>query len=160
MRSAAACASRPLMCSTPTGSAGSISTAPCVWGCGTSAASVKRSGGPLKEWMGRGGGIGGVGQRISLHPHKPHSPHSPLVCPKCGCDDKTMLEVVRPGSFFCNTCSHDWAVPTHPPSREALRRTSPSHRFASVDDLVNRTGIRREELQTLADIGAIASFGY
>jgi error-prone DNA polymerase len=29
-----------------------------------------------------------------------------------------------------------------------------------VDDLVNRTGIRREELQTLADIGAFASFGY
>ena len=47
-----------------------------------------------------------------------------------------------------------------PPSREALRRTSPSHRFASVDDLVNRSGIRREELQTLADIGAFASFGY
>jgi error-prone DNA polymerase len=33
-------------------------------------------------------------------------------------------------------------------------------RFASVDDLVTRTGIRREELQTLADIGAFASFGY
>jgi error-prone DNA polymerase len=33
-------------------------------------------------------------------------------------------------------------------------------RFRSVDDLVNRTGIRREELQTLADIGAFASFGY
>jgi error-prone DNA polymerase len=33
-------------------------------------------------------------------------------------------------------------------------------RFTSVDDLVNRTGIRREELQTLADIGAFASFGY
>ena len=33
-------------------------------------------------------------------------------------------------------------------------------RFKSVDDLVNRTGIRREELQTLADIGAFASFGY
>jgi error-prone DNA polymerase len=29
-----------------------------------------------------------------------------------------------------------------------------------VDDLVTRTGIRREELQTLADIGAFASFGY
>ncbi len=29
-----------------------------------------------------------------------------------------------------------------------------------MDDLVTRTGIRREELQTLADIGAFASFGY
>jgi error-prone DNA polymerase len=36
----------------------------------------------------------------------------------------------------------------------------PPLRFTSVDDLVNRTGIRREELQTLADIGAFASFGY
>ena len=37
----------------------------------------------------------------------------------------------------------------------------PSHAaFQSVDDLVNRTGIRRDELQTLADIGAFASFGY
>jgi error-prone DNA polymerase len=29
-----------------------------------------------------------------------------------------------------------------------------------VDDLVTRTGIRRDELQMLADIGAFASFGY
>ena len=29
-----------------------------------------------------------------------------------------------------------------------------------MDDLATRTGIRREELQTLADIGAFASFGY
>ena len=29
-----------------------------------------------------------------------------------------------------------------------------------MDDLVTRTCIRREELQTLADIGAFASFGY
>jgi error-prone DNA polymerase len=36
----------------------------------------------------------------------------------------------------------------------------PPPRFTSVDELVTRTGIRREELQTLADIGAFASFGY
>ena len=63
-----------------------------------------------------------------------------------------MLEVVREGAYFCNTCSHDWTHPSHP--------THPFPRFASVDDLVNRTGIRREELQMLADIGAFASFGY
>ena len=33
-------------------------------------------------------------------------------------------------------------------------------RFASVDDLVARTGLRRDELVTLADIGALNSFGY
>ncbi len=37
----------------------------------------------------------------------------------------------------------------------ALRRT-----FSSLDDLVNRTGVRRAELVTLADIGALNSFGY
>jgi error-prone DNA polymerase len=36
----------------------------------------------------------------------------------------------------------------------------PPLRFKSVDDLVNRTAIRRDELQTLADIGAFASFDY
>ena len=79
----------------------------------------------------------------------------PEICPKCGCDDRSMLEVVREGSFFCNTCSYDWSHPTHPTSP-----TYPTPRFTSVDDLVNRTNIRREELQTLADIGAFASFGY
>jgi error-prone DNA polymerase len=65
---------------------------------------------------------------------------------------------VKAGSFFCNTCSHDWTRPsqsTHP----GLPFDVPP-RFKSVDDLANRTGIRREELQTLADIGAFASFGY
>ncbi len=82
------------------------------------------------------------------HPsHLPHLPHQ-VICPKCGCDDQSMIETVRAGSYFCNTCSHDWTLPPHPP------------RFSSVDDLVNRTAIRREELQTLADIGAFASFGY
>jgi error-prone DNA polymerase len=37
----------------------------------------------------------------------------------------------------------------------ALRRT-----FSSLDDLVSRTGLRRAELVTLADIGALNSFGY
>jgi error-prone DNA polymerase len=77
------------------------------------------------------------------------------VCPKCGCDDESMIETVKAGSYFCNTCSHDWTVPAQPTLPMA-----PPLRFKSVDDLVNRTGIRREELQTLADIGAFASFGY
>jgi len=33
-------------------------------------------------------------------------------------------------------------------------------RFASLDDLVNRSGLRRAELVTLADIGALNAFGY
>jgi len=33
-------------------------------------------------------------------------------------------------------------------------------RFSSLDDLVNRSGVRRAELVTLADIGALNAFGY
>ncbi len=35
-----------------------------------------------------------------------------------------------------------------------------SRRFASLDDLVARTGLRRDEVVTLADIGALNTFGY
>ena len=83
------------------------------------------------------------------------------MCPKCGCDDESMIETVKAGSYFCNTCSHDWDDPRAyaSPRNPTLPIDAPP-RFKSVDDLVNRTGIRREELQTLADIGAFASFGY
>jgi error-prone DNA polymerase len=69
-------------------------------------------------------------------------------CPKCGCDDPTMLERVDGRRSFCNNCSHDW-MPQHRPVR-----------FASVDDLVARAGLRRDELVTLADVGALNAFGY
>jgi error-prone DNA polymerase len=77
-------------------------------------------------------------------------------CPKCGCDDPSMLEVVRAGSCFCNNCAHDWVKSTNQP----LLPMEMPPRFKSLDDLVNCTGIRRDELQMLADIGAFASFGY
>ena len=67
-----------------------------------------------------------------------------------------MIETVKAGSYFCNTCSYDWTGPAQQPM---LPMDAPL-RFTSVDDLVNRTGIRRDELQTLAEIGAFASFGY
>jgi error-prone DNA polymerase len=82
----------------------------------------------------------------------------PNTCPKCGCDDESMIETVKVGAYFCNTCSHDWSVLTRPTPPTLPFEAPP--RFKSVDDLVNLTGIRREELQTLADIGAFASFGY
>jgi error-prone DNA polymerase len=91
----------------------------------------------------------------------------PGVCPKCGCDDQSMIETVKARSYFCNNCAHDWAEPenprtlrTHEPTNQLRLPVDPPLRFKSVDDLVNRTGIRREELQTLAEIGAFASFGY
>jgi error-prone DNA polymerase len=72
------------------------------------------------------------------------------ACPKCGCDDESMLERVDAARWFCNNCSHDW--PAAPAARP--------RRFVSVDDLVARMGLRRDELVTLADIGALNSFGY
>ena len=53
------------------------------------------------------------------------------------------------GRSFCNVCSHEWPM-----------RTMPPRRFTSLDDLVARTGLRRDEVVTLADIGALNSFGY
>ena len=79
------------------------------------------------------------------------------VCPKCGCDDPSMLE--RDGSrWFCNNCSHDWNS-ARDRSAEAVARHR-SGRFASLDDLVARSGLRRDELVTLADLGALNAFGY
>ncbi len=85
----------------------------------------------------------------------------PLLCAKCGCDDDSMIEVVRDGAsrapspesrglsrtYYCNICSHEWTV--------ELR---PAGRFKSIKDVVQRTGLRRDELTTLADIGALNAF--
>ncbi len=88
-----------------------------------------------------------VGQAIAAA--RPPAPARPAICPKCRCDDGSMLEVVagpRGPSGFCNTCAHDWPLVVE--------------RFRSVDDLVARTGVNREELSVLAEIGALNAFGH
>ena len=87
----------------------------------------------------------GVGPRAS---NKSRAP----LCPKCGCDDESMLERTDDG-WFCNVCSCDWTAFTR-------ARESTLERFASLDDLIARTGLRRDEVVTLADLGALNSFGY
>jgi error-prone DNA polymerase len=91
-------------------------------------------------------------------PHSTSPPPHPLICPKCGCDDPSMLEVVSVSGLaqrcFCSTCAHDWQQGQHSPFRV------PHSAFRSVEDLIARTGIRRDELATLAEIGALNSFGY
>jgi error-prone DNA polymerase len=57
--------------------------------------------------------------------------------------------------WFCNNCSHDWIARSAGSAKASAER-----RFASLDDLVARAGIRRDELVTLADVGALNSFGY
>jgi error-prone DNA polymerase len=88
------------------------------------------------------------------------------LCPKCGADDESMIEIVgeavgpragqelrpetalRPSrTYYCNICSHEWTVPLQPVGR-----------FQSIEDVVQRTGLRRDELTTLADIGALNAF--
>ena len=84
-----------------------------------------------------------------------------LVCPKCGCDDPSMVEVVDSATprarGFCSTCAADWSLATER-DNETVGAARP--RFASVEDLIARTGLRRDELATLAEIGALNSFGY
>jgi len=75
-------------------------------------------------------------------------------CPKCGCDDASMIEIDCDRGF-CNNCSYDWK--DRGPERPAPYENA---RFASIDDLVSRSGLRRDELVTLADIGALNAFGY
>ena len=75
----------------------------------------------------------------------------PVLCAKCGSDDESMIEIVRNTremrTYFCNTCAHEWTVPLRPLGR-----------FASIEQVVQRTGLRRDELTTLADIGALNAF--
>jgi error-prone DNA polymerase len=93
-------------------------------------------------------------------------------CPKCGCDDQSMLEETPAGGFFCNICAHLWGEPRPgaagcaEPSGSSAERRAPSPessakpRYASIDDLIAKTGIRRDEIATLAAIGALNAFGY
>jgi DNA polymerase III alpha subunit len=49
---------------------------------------------------------------------------------------------------FCNVCSHHWTV-----------RPATPRRFASIEDLVRRVPLRRDEISMLAEIGALNAFG-
>jgi error-prone DNA polymerase len=103
----------------------------------------------------------------------------PERCPKCGTDDGAMIEMtvldtaagdwrqttgstglsgqtqpaarsLQPAACcFCNICAHDWEVAVASPQR-----------FSTVEDLIRRTGVRRDELAVLAEIGALNSLGY
>jgi Bacterial DNA polymerase III alpha subunit finger domain/Helix-hairpin-helix motif len=62
-------------------------------------------------------------------------------CPKCGCDDQSMLEETPAGGFFCNICAHVWGEPradvagcTEPSGSSAERRApSPEPRAPSPE---------------------------
>jgi error-prone DNA polymerase len=103
------------------------------------------------------------------------APVSTERCPKCGCDDQSLLEETPTGGHFCNICAHEWVPVDHEPaascqlpnadSQSQTARSEPpaasrQSRYDSIDDLISRTGLRRDELATLAEIGALNAFGY
>jgi len=94
--------------------------------------------------------------RAALSGPPRRGPERPALqrCPKCGCDDASMIEIDCDRGF-CNNCSYDWK--DRGPERPAPYENA---RFASIDDLVSRSGLRRDELVALADIGALNAFGY
>jgi error-prone DNA polymerase len=80
-------------------------------------------------------------------------------CPKCGCDDYSMLEDTASGGRFCNICAHEWSSSAGCQD-PGSRAPDPGPRFTSIDDLIAKTHIRRDELATLAEIGALNAFGF
>ena len=115
------------------------------------------SGGPAEARRSDGDGERRRGDRRSAFAEA----SARLECPKCGCDDPSMVEIVDRATprarGFCSTCAADWPLAADPADEtEDVARP----RFASVEDLIARTGLRRDELATLAEIGALNSFGY
>ena len=63
------------------------------------------------------------------------------------------------GESLSRRCQQS-ASRVHAESPAAPDSQSPEPRYASLDDLIARTGVRRDELATLAEIGALNAFGY
>lgn len=104
-----------------------------------------------------------VARRIEESVPAPRSAAPAPRCPKCGCDDASMLERIDARRRFCNNCSHDWNVAVGPRDSHETAESGAhtmQRRFMSLDDLVARAGLRRDEVVTLADIGALNAFGY
>jgi error-prone DNA polymerase len=109
----------------------------------------------LREGVGRA--IEGSRFQVSGSRQRPApSPQPPVPvgvrCPKCSCDDHSMIEAAEEGgliAFFCNVCASEWTRPAEPPRR-----------FRSIEELIAKTGVNRAELATLAEIGALNSFGH
>ena len=103
-------------------------------------------------------------------PPKPARSAGEGGCPKCGGDDRSMIEETPEGGWFCNVCAHEWdGTRTAAASRGAAfarehgadpERGPGEPRFRSIEDLIARTGIRRDELATVAEIGALNAFGH
>ena len=111
-------------------------------------------------------GLGGAGSARELEVVTPFTG----ICPKCGCDDQSMIERTPDADWFCNVCAHTWGEEASPESRVPPPESpapspespapKPERPYASIEDLITRTGVRRDELATLAEIGALNSLGH
>ena len=104
-----------------------------------------------------------VGKLIASGPSLPRRSASAVEtregrCPKCGCDDASMLEKGADGIRFCNICANDWEEEKIGPPAPGAQRPAP--RYASIEELIAHARLRRDELATLADIGALNAFGH
>jgi error-prone DNA polymerase len=114
----------------------------------------------LREETGRALAAGGVSTLNDTPPN-----FQAARCPKCGNDDESMIEKTPQDLRFCNICAHEWAAArvVTASGREptaASRDESREPRYVSIEDLISRTRIRRDELATLAEIGALNALGY
>jgi error-prone DNA polymerase len=122
----------------------------------------------LREEAGRAiatrvSGLGGSGREV-----RDVTTGDPARCPKCGCDDSSMLEETPDAMWFCNVCANEWGSrlnvvtpsPRAPSPEPASPTPDPAPRYVSIEDLIARTAVRRDELATLAEIGALNSLGY
>jgi error-prone DNA polymerase len=85
-----------------------------------------------------------------------------------------MLEQTPANGMFCNICAHEWgdersdvAISDSEPASREFRAPTPEPRaqsseprYVSLEDFVSRAAVRRDELATLAEIGALNAFGY
>jgi error-prone DNA polymerase len=86
-------------------------------------------------------------------------------CPKCGCDDSSMLEATQDATYFCNVCANEWdsrtpSIDGRMAEDDRPRVADDGPRYTSIEELIARTRVRRDELATLAEIGALNSLGY
>jgi error-prone DNA polymerase len=80
-----------------------------------------------------------------------------------------MIEETPNSTQFCNVCAHEWGehsrsggMPLLAPRDSTTRPLLSGCRGGpqTLDDLIARTGLRRDELATLAEIGALNAFGH
>jgi error-prone DNA polymerase len=83
-----------------------------------------------------------------------------LRCPKCGSDDERMIEREQGAdAWFCNLCAHAFQRACRAEA-DLPAKAGEGGRFTSLEHFVATTGVREDELTTLASIGALNAFGY